>query len=178
MYRNLIEKVPKYYRNSKVMACLLGTSETALNAAEEMLVSVDKQCLIGTADIMLSRWEQIFGIAVSQESYERRRERLLARKRGGGTGTIEHLKNVILSFSNGEIDIAEHYDEYMIVITFSGRYGIPPYIDDVKAAIEEIIPAHIGYTIAILYRIWSDFKDKTWAELSGYTWDEIREGDI
>ncbi len=178
MSRDLIKKLPKYYRNSKVMLLLLGTDEAALDEIEQKIKSVDAQCLITTADTSLSRWEQIFGLPNSQDGVERRRERLLARKRGSGGGTIEHLKSVISSFSNGEVDIVEHYDQYMITITFVGEIGVPPYIDDVMAAISDVIPAHIGFTIAIIYRLWSDYADRIWSEVADKTWEELSEGEI
>lgn len=178
MPRDLIKKVPKYYRNSKVMMLLLGTDADILDEVEKKINSTDAQCLISTADTSLSRWEQIFGIQNTQDDVQRRRERLIARKRGGGGGTIAHLKSVISSFSNGEVDIVEHYDQYMITITFVGEFGAPPYLDDVIAAINEIIPAHIGFTIALVYRLWEDYADRIWSVVADKTWNELAEGEM
>lgn len=170
-------KLPKYYQNSAVMLQLMGTNAAILDAAEATINAADAQCLISTADTSLSRWEQIFGLPNSEESNERRRERLLARKRGSGTGTIAHLKNVIAAFANGKVEIVELYGQYAITIEFVGTLGVPPYLDDVIAAINEIIPAHIGYTILIAYRTWAEVAGKTWAEIADKTWQEIAEGD-
>lgn len=175
----LLNKVPKYYRTSTVMQVILNADEAALGAAEDTVDAVDAQCLIATAtEDIISRWEAIFGIPGSEDSLDRRRERVLAKKRGGGSGTIAHLKNVISSFSNGEVEIHENYAKYTIEIEFVGVKGIPPYMDDVKNAIDEIIPAHIAYTIKITYRTWAEVAEKTWAELAGKTWTEIAEGEI
>lgn len=175
----LLNKVPKYYRTSTVMQIILSADEAALGAAEDAVDAVDAQCLIATAtEDSISRWEAIFGIPGSEDSLERRRERILAKKRGGGSGTIAHLKNVISSFSNGEVEIRENYAKYTIEIEFVGVKGIPPYMDDVKSAIDEIIPAHIAYTIKITYRTWAELAGKTWAELAEKTWAEIAEGEI
>ena len=178
MARDLIKQLPKYYRNSAVMALILATDEAALNAAEAVINDTDNQCLIGTASSALARWENIFGIPNSEDSDERRRERILAKKRGGGTFTIAHLKKVISSFSNGEVEITELFDSYMIKITFVGQLGAPPYIDDVRDAIDEIIPAHIGYTIVIIYRTWAEISSKTWDEISEKSWTDIAEGEL
>ena len=175
MARDLIKQLPKYYRGSAVMALILATDEAALDAAEAAVNDTDNQCLVGTASSALARWENIFGIPNSEDQDERRRERILAKKRGGGTGTISHLKKVISSFSNGEVEITELYDSYMIRITF---VGVPPYLDDVKAAIDEIIPAHIGYSIVIAYRTWSDIAAKTWSDIAGKSWNDIAEGEL
>lgn len=178
MAREFIKRLPKYYRSSRVMNLLMGTDEAALEAVEGILESSAGECLISTADECLSRWEQAFGLSASQESNERRRERLLARKRGGGTGTVAHLKSVISSFSNGEVEVTELYGQYMITIKFVGVLGAPPYLDDVKAAIDEIIPAHIGYTVALIYRTWSDIASITWADIARSTWKEVAEGGL
>ena len=178
MARKLIERLPKYYRGSSVMRLLMGTDEAALDAVEEVLDSTADQCLIATADDSLSRWEQAFGIPASQEPNERRRERILARKRGGGTGTVAHLKSVISSFTNGIVEVTELYSQYMITIKFVGIFGAPPYIEDVKAAIEDIIPAHIGYSILIIYHTWGEISGKRWSDIANKTWKEISEGDL
>lgn len=178
MARELIKKLPKYYAKSKVMAMILASDEAALDAAEAVIDDADAQCLISTATSSLSRWEKIYGIPESEDSADRRRERLLARKIGGGTGTIAHLKKVISSFSNGEVEITEVYGSYMIKIEFVGMLGVPPFLDDVKAAIDEIIPAHIAYSIVIAYRTWADLSTKTWADISTKTWADIAEGEI
>ena len=178
MPRDLIAKLPKYYRTSGVMAQLLGTDEATPDAVDSLLENVGEQCLIATADELISRWETIYGIPNSDLDIERRRERLLARKRGGGNGTVEHLKQVISAFSNGEVEITELYGQYMITISFVGLIGVPPYLDDVKAAIDEIIPAHIGYTIVIVYRTWADIAGYTWADIADKTWHDVAEGEI
>lgn len=175
----LLDKLPKYYRASTVMQIILSADEVALGAAEDTVDAVDAQCLIATAtEDSISRWEAIFGIPGSEDSLERRRERVLAKKRGGGSGTIAHLKNVISSFSNGEVEIRENYAKYTIEIEFVGVKGIPPYMDDVKNAIDEIIPAHIAYSVKITYRTWAEVANKTWAEVAGKTWAEIAEGEM
>ena len=165
----LLNKLPKYYRTSTMMQIILNADEAALGAAKDAVDAVDAQCLIATAT---------FGVPGSEDSLDRRRERVLAKKRGGGSGTIAHLKNVISSFSNGEVEIRENYAKYTIEIEFVGVKGIPPYMDDVKNAIDEIIPAHIAYTIKITYRTWAEVAEKTWAEVAEKTWAEIAEGEI
>ena len=169
MARDLIKRLPKYYAKSKVMAMILASDEAALDATEAVIEDADDQCLISTATSSLSRWERIYGIPESEDSDERRRERLLARKIGGGTGTIAHLKKV---------EITEVYGSYMIKIGFVGTLGVPPYLDDVKAAIDEIIPAHIAYSIVIAYRTWNDIAAKTWGEIADKSWADISEGEI
>ena len=178
MARNLIEKLPKYYQNSTVMMQLMGTNAAILDAVEAEIDATDAQCLISAADVSLPRWERIFGLPSSEEPGERRRERLLARKRGSGTGTIQHLKNVIASFANGEVEITELHGQYMITINFVGTLGAPPYLDDVKAAIDEIIPAHIGYTIALKYNRHIDLSRYTHAQLAAKTHNQLRNEEL
>jgi len=174
MARDLIKSLPKYYQNSGVMQQIMSTDGKILDAVEAMLNVADNQMLVATSDEDLARWEKIFGLP-SAGNISRRRERALARKRGGGTGTIAQLKNVISSFSQGDVEITELYNQYMITIKFVGTLGAPPYLDDVIAAINEIIPAHIGYTIVLQYNIWSSYSGDTWASKSTKTWAEMAE---
>jgi len=177
MARDLIKSLPKYYQNSGVMQQIMSTDGKMLDAVEAAINAADNQMLVATADEDLARWEKIFGL-ISADNLTRRRERVLARKRGSGTGTIAQIKNVISSFSNGEVEIIELYDQYMITIKFVGTLGVPPYIGDIITAIDNIIPAHIGYTILYQYNLWSEYSGNTWSELSEKTWQEIAEDQL
>ena len=77
------------------------------------------------------------------------------------------IQNVAESFSNGAVDVLEYPAEYRFEIKFTGTLGIPPNLDDLSAALEEIKPAHLAYDYIILYRTWGELEEKTWDEILG-----------
>ena len=43
-----------------------------------------------------------------------------------------------------------------------------------KAAIEEIKPAHLGFSFLYRYVIWDELRPYVWDDLRVYTWDGLR----
>lgn len=91
---------------------------------------------------------------------------------------MELIQAVAAAFVNGQVEVVEHSDEYYFVIKFVSVMGIPPNIDDLTAAINEIKPAHLSFVFEYLYRLWRDLKSYTWRELSGKTWKDAREASL
>lgn len=124
-------------------------------------------------------WETAYGIMSDpSKPIDERRSRLMSKMRGSGTTTVEMIRRVVSSFANSVCEIIEHPESYRFDIKFLGSYGLPPNMDDVTAAIEEIKPAHLAYMFIILYRTWGEVAYRTWGDLSSYTWKQVKEGEI
>ncbi|MCX7614756.1 MAG: YmfQ family protein, partial [Clostridiales bacterium] len=134
----------------------------------------------GSATWGLVLWEKALGIDTDvSKSNEYRRTRIMSKLRGSGTTTADMIKNVAESFSNGIVDVIEHPEQYSFDIKFVGTLGIPPNMDDLTAAVEEIKPAHLAYTFVYIYRTYGGLKPYTHLQLSNYTHSELRNrGDI
>lgn len=132
-----------------------------------------------TATWGLSTWEEALGLPTDvSKDVESRRTRIVSKLRGSGPVTVEMIQNVAASFSGGDVEIIEYPAEYRFEVKFVGTIGIPPNMDDLTAALEEIKPAHLAYTYVIVYRIWSEVARHTWAALESRTWDDVLEGTI
>ena len=141
------------------------------------------QCFITTATWSLPLWEEEYGLpTIETDTVEERRSRLVAKKRGAGVTNIETIKKVCKSYSNGEVEVIPHYDEYYFTIKFVSEKGVPPKIQDIYDSIEEIKPAHLDVEYEFIYAYWSDymiFNDEyTWKELLNFTWDDIMNGRV
>ena len=84
------------------------------------------------------------------------------------------IKNVSESFSNGEVNIIENNLNYSFIVKFVGMLGIPPNMDDLQAAIEEIKPAHLTFTFEYTYTAWEDVKKLTWGQVATGTWEDLK----
>ena len=110
----------------------------------------------------------------SEKSLSDRRSRLMSKLRGASTTTKEQIRQVVASFANSDCEIIEHPGDYSFDIKFVGTIGIPPNIADVKAAVEEIKPAHLAYQLLYVFHCWQDYAAQTWSSASTKTWAEMK----
>lgn len=176
---SLIDHLPAFWQNTPevvaVLAALNPVAEAAAAAGESFL----QQLNVSTATWGLDTWETALGIEKEAEkTLEYRRTRIMAKLRGAGTATPQMIENVAASFSGGTAEVIEHNDEANFEIKFVDVMGVPPNMEDLIAAIEEIKPAHLAYFFTYLYRQWGGLKVQTWGELAPHTWNDILQGAI
>lgn len=174
----LVDMLPLFYKNSNEVADLQNAldieSEKAFSAKEDLI----HQLNVETATWGLDIWEKAYGIETDiSKPYDFRRSRIESKMRSKGVTTVAMIQNVAQSFSNGSVDVIEHPAEYRFEIKFIGTLGIPPNMDDLTAAIEEIKPAHLAYAYIYTYITWDkvEFYNHTWDEwdAKGLTWDKF-----
>ncbi|MHC1683410.1 MAG: putative phage tail protein [Clostridiaceae bacterium] len=175
----LFSYMPLYYRSSTLIENINNANAIELNNFDNKLDSVLNQFLIDSADFTLERWEKEFGLEVNNNyNVDFRRSRIKSKLRGQGTVTIKLIKSVSESFSNGQVEIIEDNSNYQFTIKFTGTLGIPPNMEDLEKAIEEIKPAHLGFSFNYIYLTWDQFDsyNKTfdnWDSLN-LSWDELQ----
>lgn len=173
----LVEYLPEFWGRSAEVVALQGALDPAVAAAWAVRDGLLDQLNVATATWGLERWERALGLEVEVEKpAEYRRSRICSKLRGQGTTTVAMIQNVAESFSNGKVDVIERPAEYRFDVKFTGTIGVPPNMDDLTAAIEEIKPAHLACDYVIIYRTWGAVKGLTWDGAGVYTWDQLREG--
>lgn len=176
---NLIDYLPACYAGSPEVVSLQAAIQLqtdALRAARDDLLA---QLNVSTATTGLDVWETALGITKkASDSVAYRRTRILSKLRGAGTTTEAMIQSVAESFSNGEVEIVQNPASYTFAVKFVGTLGIPPNMDDLTAAVEEIKPAHLAYTYEYTYRTWAMLAGYTWADLAAVTWQDAKEGEI
>lgn len=174
---NLKEYLPERLLSLTVRDFLDAASPQLAAMQEAFLALPEKELFASTAERWLSLWERAYGLPVEPEKpVSFRRSRLLSRVRGAGTTTKEMIRQVVSSFSQSDCEVLEIPEEYRFEVHFVNRYGIPPNMEDVRAAVEEIKPAHLAYAFVYLFYTWSRYAGQTWGSLSGKTWDELKGG--
>ena len=135
----------------------------------------EKELFAATAEKWISLWEAAYGIVSDEnKSLADRRSRLISKVRGAGTTTAEQIRQVVSSFVNSDCEVIEHPASYSFDVKFVGVVGIPPNMADVKAAIEEIKPAHLAYQFLYLFYCWQDYAAQTWGGAGAKTWAEMK----
>ena len=176
---NLLDYLPSFYHNSNIIKSFIDSNSIEANILKDYVEDLSKNLYVKTATWGLDLFEEELGLATDKSiSYEERRERILAKKRGNGTTTKAMIKNTAEAFSGGEVEVIENFNDYSFVVKFVGVLGIPKNLTLFKNMIEEIKPAHLNYELAFTYTVWSmvmaksntwnDFNNKTWVELMTY----------
>lgn len=175
----LIDYLPDFWDKSAEVLDIQRTMEPSIAQAWADRNGLLAQLNVRTATWGLAQWETSLGLPVDvSKAPAYRRTRIISKLRGQGTTTVAMIKNVAESFSNGQVEVLEHPAEYRFDIKFVGTIGIPPNMDDLMAAIEDIKPAHLAYDYIILFRTWGMLAGYTWGELSSRTWADVKGGDI
>lgn len=173
----LIEKYPSFWEDSAQTVAIinaLGGEASKLRAALADLIA---QCNVDTATWGLDLWEKQLGIEIDvAKDLDFRRSRILAKLRGTGTVTVAMIQNMAESFSDGTVDVVENPANFHFDVKFMGTIGIPPYMEDLTTALEEIKPAHLTYAFIYTYRTWHMVRAMTWAQAAEHSWRELKEG--
>ncbi len=151
--KRLMRHMPKYYRGILEVTLLQEIIEKELDTVDLISKDVLNQFFIYTATWSLPIWERIFGLSVGDKTsnIEERRENLISKLRSYGTTTKEMIARVAKTFTNGEIEVIEDNPNYSFKIFFTSIVGIPKNIENFKAVIEVIKPAHLNFSIDFRY---------------------------
>ncbi len=172
----MIEKLPGYYKKSKVLADLYAILQTAINKTQADIDTADLRLFIMTTDVF-DKHEADVGLSPNSENPDDRRAAVLARLQGGHVLTVEALKTLVTAYEPTGCSISEDYGNYTVYIAFDGRIGIPENMALLMAAIEEVKPAHIKIGCVYTENTWADLDRKfgRWENIVPYdTWDKIR----
>lgn len=169
---------PKFLRDSKTLSELWKTSQIEHDRIDEAINDLTNQLFVKTATWGLDLWESFLNIKTENKPVEFRRAVILSKLRGSGTTTIQAIKDLSLSFQNGEVDVIEYPLEGYFTVKFIGLNGVPPNLQDFLNAIEDLKPAHLGYTFEFSYMTWNQFDgyNKTWDawDALNLNWDEFQ----
>ena len=176
---DLIDYLPEHYKNSPEVCELQNAFQKWTDKMRADRNDMFEQFIASSATWGLSLWVKALGIETDiSRPYAFRRSRVESKLRGLGTTTKAMIKNVAESFSYGEVDVVEYSTEYRFDVVFVGTIGIPPNMDDLTAAIDEIKPAHLAYEYIIVFRTWDMVSHITWDNAGAYTWDQLKEGTL
>jgi hypothetical protein len=174
----MLTYLPRYYETSRVMRTILQAEGVEFDKLRQALDDTLNQFFVRTATWGLDRWEEELGLPVTPDQLEsERRDKIISRLRGYGTATITVVKQVAEAYDKGAIDIVEDHAAYTITVQFVDTTGVPPNLDDLKAAVRAVVPAHLDIKYEFNYFIWDELDKKlwTWDQLDALalTWDEL-----
>lgn len=169
---DLMKYLPRYWHEIKEMQELQHTLGVEVSELQCVVASTLDQMFVSTATWGLTLWEKELAIETNKTlSDEFRREIIMAKMRGTATTTKALIKTVAVAFSNGEVEVIEDNEKYVVKIKFVGTRGVPANLEDFKKMLAQIIPAHLVIEYIFTYMTWAEFDsyNKTWQQ-----WEELR----
>lgn len=107
----------------------------------------------------------------ASQSIDDRRSTLIAKWRSNGKSDLELLRVTADAWHNGKVNV--DFTNGVIEVSFVDK-GVPADLATLKAALEEVAPAHLPFNYAIEYNTWNDVSSRTWNNVSALTWEEMR----
>jgi len=171
----LLPYLPPFLREIKQTIKLFRSQGIELGYNQYFMSDIYKQMFIDTATWGLDYWEFEYGIYTNINiGYKTRRKIIKTKMRGKGTTTIQVLKDIAFAFTGGEVEVIENIQNYSFIIKFVNIKGIPSNMHSFIKAIDEVVPAHLGYSFEYIYITWGDLKNKSWKQLSKITWKGVK----
>ena len=172
----MINLYQEFYQNSKECAALQRAIGIQCEKLIDAVADLKKQFFVESATWGLEYWERFLGLPVSPKKKEQnRREIILAHLRSYRVTTKELIYNIASGFSNGEIEIIEDFENYEFTINFISQLGVPENIEQLKAVISKVKPAHLNCIYKFLFRKWNEVENLKWNDVSNLTWNELKE---
>lgn len=169
--------LPSYYQNIREMKTIAEVEGAELDRLAYDIEDVMNQSYPETATWALSRYEQELNVPVNlAKPVEQRRSVVISKMRGSGKVSGSMLKSVAQAYERGSIDVSVQPEEYKIKIRFVDTYGLPPNLNDLKAAIEEIKPAHLAVEYSLRYLTIAEAESMTVEKIELTTQDRFLGG--
>ena len=131
---------------------------------------------VETATWSLENWEKKYNIPIDlDDTLENRRSRILARMVSKGQPfTKETIEAIANQFTNGTVEVIEHLEDDYFTVKFVSTKGIPPKIQDVYDAINEVKASWLDIDYEFIFNTVNYLRKFTVAELRQYTVEELR----
>lgn len=154
----LLRYYPTFYRNVLEFVAVQGAAAIVLNKLCDIFQKCADDSNITTAsEEIIAFYEKIIGIKYSSlRTLEERRRLVLAYYNIFGKVSATKIKKAISYYTGEEVDITfttkDEKGNYILEINCARGNMNSLYLEDIDLLCKKIIPAHLLYKIAMLYR--------------------------
>jgi len=166
--------LPKLYQEFEDITKMMQVEANEITRLMAIINSVIDQAYPNRATYTLDRWEKELGITtIPQRSETSRRHFINAKLKGVGTVTKDLINDIVNSFYFSEV--TEVPSEIKTKIKLLGKRGIPKNLEDINAAVTDVIPAHVDHEYEYTYLTWGEVEQAglTWEEANSFTHEQI-----
>lgn len=173
-----VQRVPAYLEEDRETLAIVSAATDEALAARAALEDWIDQLWISTATWGLELWEELVGIPTDLSlSDGERRGAIVSKLCGAGTCNADMISRMAKALTGCDAVTIEHPAEYTFSLQFIGDTpGFAQFdLDVIRAAVEEVKPAHLQFIITGI--TWADFHlmQMTWLALESQqtTWYDI-----
>lgn len=143
---DILAYLPLFIAKDKEFKVLSDADSREHERIRLLLIELLKQDNIQTATYALDKWEAFVGIKAKNNSLRDRKNRVIEKLNNANSSTKEFLETIANKFiSDNSAAITSYNEKYMMDLSFTK--DMCESIDDLHSTIEELKPAHIGYSL-------------------------------
>ena len=166
-----IKRMNKLNQRDPMVQNWMAAIQYELNEQNDKTAQLGKDILFDEcSETVLAIYEREAGLDAGSSLLEDRRSAVMARWIASNVPSLEMVQRIADSWSYGKTECS--YDNLTVTVNFVDK-GVPTGLEELKAAIEEAIPAHIAVNYAFKFNTWRDVAEMTWADASAQTWADL-----
>ena len=167
----IIKRMNKLNQRDPTVQNWMAAIQFELNEQNDKTAQLGKDILFDEcSEAVLAIYEREAGLDAGSSLLEDRRSAVIAKWIASNVPSLEMVQRIADSWSYGKTECS--YDNLTVTVSFVDK-GIPTGLEELKAAIEEAIPAHLAVNYAFKFNTWRDVSEITWETASAQTWEDI-----
>lgn len=168
----IIERMNRLNQRDPMVQNWMSSIQMELNRQAEKTAQLGKDILFDEcSEAVLAIYEREAGLDAGSSLLEDRRSAVIAKWIASNVPSLDMVQRIADSWSYGKTECS--YDNLTVTVRFVDK-GIPTGLEELKAAIEEAIPAHLAINYEFYFTTWDELKGKTWGAAPSITWNELR----
>ena len=168
--------LPSFIVKGNILKDIFGSQQAEVDLLNNNIQDLIDNLFVETATWSLVNWEKKYKIPINlDDTLENRRSRILARMVSKGQPfTKETIETIANQFANGDVEVIEHLEDDYFTVKFISTKGIPPKMQDVYDAINDIKASWLDVEYEFIYNTVHYLRQYTVKELRQYTVEELR----
>ena len=172
--------LPSFIVKGNIIKDIFESQQAEVDLLNNNIQDLIDNLFVETATWSLVNWEKKYNIPIDlDDTLENRRSRILARMVSEGQPfTKETIEAIANQFTNGSVEVIEHLEDDYFTVKFVSTKGIPPKIQDVYDAINEIKASWLDVEYEFKYNTVYDVRQFTVKEIQKYTVKDLTEKNL
>ena len=172
--------LPTFIAKGEIIKDIYDSQQSELDILNGNIQDLINNLFVDTATWGLEYFEKKYNIPINlEDTLENRRSRILARMVSKGQPfTKETIEAIANQFTNGDVEVEQHLEDDYFTIKFVSTLGIPPKIQDVYDAINDVKASWLDVTYEFKYNTVYDLRQFTVGHIATKTVKQALEEDL
>ena len=172
--------LPSFIVKGNILKDIFESQQAEVDLLNNNIQDLIDNLFVETATWSLENWEKEYNIPIDlDDTLENRRSRILAKMVSKGQPfTKETIETISNQFTNGNVEVIEHLEGDYFTVKFISTMGIPPKVQDVYDAINEIKASWLDVEYEFKYNTVYDLRQITVAQAKTHTVKDVIEENL